>query len=705
MRLVLTAASMASGATLASGIALEQQTAVAANPIRKVVTMMQKMGKKLEEEAEAEEQLYEKFECYCKKTTGELQDAITKAEATGPITPEDIAAKKNEVTAIENAVKKLKGEKADDESSLAAAKVNREKEYEHFMEIYFEDHQTEEAAEGALQAMGVSTTDRPMPEVPSFVQEKSESGFGVGVGSRWLDPLLKAFERSKKASPEQKEKAVAFLQGKGQASPGDSADVTVYIEDVEHDAEEEIIDETNVEEHEKVDYGEVKKSKKHEISALLDQMERKMSAIGKLKVEIVNMGHDMEDGAETLAENKKMLGEVTKNCAEKASDWEERKKYRAEEQLALADAIKMLNSDDALELFKKTIKNPAFLQLGTSRRQALQQVKTMVDNLRSKKGHHSQALNFLALALSGRKADFSSVFKKIDEMVELMKKEQADDDSKKEYCNAEFETSAEKIKGIKKKVSELTAEVTSGKQDMERLDEEVAALRAGVKELDDSITEASANRKAEHAEYADLVSGNNAAVQLIGMAKNRLNKFYNPDLYVSSTTTTVNPLDPYALVQVHRHNADPVAVGTPPPAPGGDYKAKDGESNGVLKMMDTLIKDLEKEVTVAKVEEQNAQKEYEETVADAKEKRASDLKSAAAKEQSKTDIMADFTADKEDNKAQKTELKDAEKYLSDLHAECDWLLQNFDFRKEGRIEETESMKRAKAVLAGADFGF
>merc|ERR1712151_484224 len=49
------------------------------------------------------------------------------------------------------------------------------------------------------------------------------------------------------------------------------------------------------------------------------------------------------------------------------------------------------------------------------------------------------------------------------------------------------------------------------------------------------------------------------------------------------------------------------------------------------------------------------------------------------------------------------ELMATEKYISSLHAECDWLLQYFDARKAARAGEVESLKQAKAVLSGADY--
>eukprot|EP00933_Yihiella_yeosuensis_P035077 TRINITY_DN28530_c0_g1_i1.p1 TRINITY_DN28530_c0_g1~~TRINITY_DN28530_c0_g1_i1.p1 ORF type:complete len:715 (+),score=211.33 TRINITY_DN28530_c0_g1_i1:99-2243(+) len=681
---------------------------VNANPIRKVVTMLQKMSEKLGNEAEHEKELYEKFECYCKKTQKSLQDAIDAAESVGPITPEDIEAKKNEVKALQNEVKKLKSDKIDDEASLQSAKVNRDKEHTVYVKVVGEEKQTEHAAESALESLGVSTTEKPsFLELNSDSQKSnSHSGFGIGAGTSWLPELIHGFMHSKRATIVAKRKVAAFLEGKGKENPADMEDVKTYITDIEHEAEDDIVVEDKEEDKEVVDYTGVKTSKKAEIAALLDMMEKKMKAMGTLEVDIVNMQHDMANGAESLADNKKMLAEVAKSCASKASDWKERQTYRADEQVALAETIKMLNSDDALELFKNTIKSPALLQISQNRQKVLDQAKAIVDNLRSnpKNAKHHSALNFLALKLAGNQVDLSSVFKKIDGMVVLMKTEQRDDDSKKQYCNKAFDESAERIKGVSRNLEQISASLETGKQSVEKLAGEMKALKAGISDLDSSIAEASENRKAEHASFNELISGNTAAVKLLGMAKDRLNHFYNPSLAPNTATTTANPYD-LSLVQISEHNAraPTVEVGTPPPTFSGDYKARGEESNGILKMLDTLANDLEKEMTVSRTEESHSQKEYEETVAEAQRKRETDLKSIQGKAQSKADVESDLIEDKDAMSAKSTELHTAKKYVSDLHGECDWLLQNFDLRKQARVEETEGMTRAKAVLAGADF--
>merc|ERR1719272_1183799 len=55
-----------------------------ANPIRKVVTMLQMMTKKVTSEGEKEEELFDKFMCYCKNGASTLQGTIDDATAKIP---------------------------------------------------------------------------------------------------------------------------------------------------------------------------------------------------------------------------------------------------------------------------------------------------------------------------------------------------------------------------------------------------------------------------------------------------------------------------------------------------------------------------------------------------------------------------------------------------------------------------------------------
>merc|ERR1719313_999052 len=121
---------------------------------------------------------------------------------------------------------------------------------------------------------------------------------------------------------------------------------------------------TNAENGQIKAFGELMAAKEREVAALTQAIEEKMVRLGKLQVDIVEMKEDLDDTGKALLEDKKFLADLEKNCKTKAAEHEENQKLRAEEVLALSDTIKVLNDDDALELFKKTLPGAsAFLQL------------------------------------------------------------------------------------------------------------------------------------------------------------------------------------------------------------------------------------------------------------------------------------------------------------------------------------------------------
>merc|ERR1719517_307807 len=107
-------------------------------------------------------------------------------------------------------------------------------------------------------------------------------------------------------------------------------------------------------------------AKTDEIKALTASIETKTKKVGELGLSIASMKNELGDTQEALAEDKQFLADLEQGCDTKTKEWEERTQTRSEELLALADTIKVLNDDDALELFKKTLPGPSssFLQIG-----------------------------------------------------------------------------------------------------------------------------------------------------------------------------------------------------------------------------------------------------------------------------------------------------------------------------------------------------
>merc|ERR1719316_2015605 len=204
-----------------------------------------------------------------------------------------------------------------------------------------------------------------------------------------------------------------------------------------------------------------------------------------------------------------------------------------------------------------------------------------------------------------------------------------------------------------------------------------------------------------------------------------MQKFYNPKLYkpppkrelTEEERITLNmggtlaPTDPpggiagtgISLVQSDASSLSSSVAAPPPPPEASFGGAKTEESGGVLAMMDMMVSDLDKEMTQAQLEEKDAQGDYEETMADAADKRAKDSKDLSDKSAAKAGMEEELQAHTDAKKASETELKATMDYIQTLHNDCDFLLEYYQERKDARAGEIDAIGKAKAVLSGADF--
>jgi len=313
----------------------------------------------------------------------------------------------------------------------------------------------------------------------------------------------------------------------------------------------------------------------------------------------------------------------------------------------------------------------------------------------------------------------------IDDMVALLKQEQTDDESKKGYCNKEFDSLEDKTKILQHSIKDSEASMDDAKNGIAMLASDIKSLEEGIVTLDKAVAEATEQRRQENTDYKELMASDSAAKELLVFAINRLNKFYNPKIYNPAPKRelseearislnmggTLAPTSPpggisgtgiavLAQVSVHTHHQ---AAPPPPPEAVGAYKKKGEESSGVIAMIKLLIDDLEKELVAAETAEADAQTDYETMLKDSAQKRTVDTKALSQKSAAKADMEANLLAHKEKKGSTSQELAATFQVIHSLHSECDWLLQYFDVRKEARGEEIDSLKNAKAVLSGADY--
>jgi len=658
------------------------------NPIRKVVNLLQAMAKKVEKEGEEEKELYEKFMCYCKTGAADLGSAISESNAKVPSLQSDIEESQASSVRMKEELKKHQVDRAAAKTALAEATALREKEHAAYV------------AESTELKGYVSSLASAIPAI-----EAGMSGTGLLQAKlATVSQLRQAAGRDERLTDYDRDSVLSFLSGSVSGTSHyvpKGGEIVGILKDMKDGFDKDLAAVEEKEAESLSIFEELSKAKEREIASHTASIEKKTARVGELDLSVVRMQQELTEEEAALIENQKFLKDLDSDCATKSKEMEARVKTRGEELVAIHDTIKILNDDDALELFKKTLPGASLMQVGSGKKVRTARKAMMILRKVSHPSKEAGAdLRFLELALMGRKVDFSKVFKMIDDMIVILKQEQVDDDAKKEYCNMQLEQTKDKSKDLTDTIHDLEVDIEEKTGAIATLKDELKTLNAGITELDKLVAEATEQRKEENKEFTELMSDDTAAKELLAFAKNRLQKFYNPKLYKAPPKAETEFIQ---LVSVRKSGKQ--EPGPPPATWSKGYEKKGESSSGVIQMIDLLVRDLDKEMQEAETQEEFAQKAYEELMNDSAEKRAKDVKAIQVKESAIADNEEILTKDNGDLKAKKQEFMAVETYTSQLHAECDWLLQNFELRKSARAEETDALKQAKAVLAGADFSF
>merc|ERR1719160_814304 len=396
------------------------------NPIRRIVTLLQDMQKEIEAEGEKEEEAFEKFMCYCDGNT----DGMKKSAEEGAQKAAELSSK---LEALKAEKAQLEQELKDHQSSRETAKQDQEKaaslrakENEEFVAAAADMSTNIAAMKGAIAAL-----------------EKGMGSF-LQMGASQKEAVQRMVSSTSQLDEFQRESVMDLLQGKDTAQS--SGEITGMLKAMLEEMEGDLATAKKDEATAATGFEELSAAKASEIASATSAIESKTKRSGEVAVEVVQTQDDMEDTEKEVKETQAFIGDLATQCAEKKADWAERQKMRAEEISAISEAIKVLNDDDALDLFKKTIPSMVqtgmqFLQKSTKTDVAMRAKGLIVSLMQTGRAHTTQ-LSLMAAALKSKAVDFSKITEQIDGMIDVLGKEQADDDTQKAFCDEEFTKSA-----------------------------------------------------------------------------------------------------------------------------------------------------------------------------------------------------------------------------------------------------------------------
>jgi len=677
---------------------------VAANPIRKIVTLLQDMQKEIDAQGAKEKELYDKFMCFCDGGAEDLAKSAADAKATAETLTAQEAQDSAEKSSLEEDIQKHETDLAGAQADLEKATAIRGKEQSEFEAEYSDKKTNTESLSKAIISIehGMSS---------SSLMQLDDGGV--------YTQIKEAMRSSTTVTPGEKDSVLAFLDASSSSSSRAPSDQIVGILKAMSDEMTKNMEDLQTTEDENAKgFVELKASKTKEIAIAKESIFNKKTRAGELAVAIVQAQDGIDDSTSEAANAEKFLATLDVQCKTKKEEWAERCKTRTEEISAISEAISILNADDALDVFKKTAlvakaSRPVagFLQAEASDMRRLKKVSSVIEAAVGM--YKSQRLDLLQYNIDAQmrryrrhthkgkasSVDFGAIMKMIDNMVSVLTKEQADDESHKTWCNNELTKSEDESNAAKDKIEDLEASISELSDEISTAAEDIAQLQESISTLDKDVAEATVQRKEEHAEYLETAQLTKAAVELMGRAKNRLQKFYNPALYKAPPTTPA----PASLLQiraVHRHSK--VA---PPEAPEtfGSTYGKSKKSSGVLELMTMLQHELEASLATAEHEEKTAQEEYQKLMVESQATREQDGKSLTNKGAMKADLEGKLSEAKENKYTSHKEQENIWGYISELHGSCDFILDNFSLRKEARGSELESLKNAKAILSGASY--
>lgn len=648
------AALLCSASVQASGLSFDVAEAKK-RPTTKVVELLKGMQEQLESEAAEDEKTYENFKCWCTKNTEAKSKSVKAAQRA-------LKEKKLRADELVSKSQRLKGEIEASEDEMTAKGADLRKQ----TALRAQEHKeyADDKARLVGDLKGVDSAQASLTGNSTGFLQKS------GTQSSQAASLVKqlASRHARRFSSRDRETLDAFVEDPS----GGSSQVSGILQGMHDDFSADLAQIEADEAKRLAAFKQLAEALKEEIEAARTQVENKHSEMVDAREEAANLKWAIKDTVESIGDDAAFEEEVKKQCADMDAQWDKRSATRAEESEAISKAIETLNSEDAHDTFYKSV---SFLQesTGSVRRQLAAEVLGKASRLDARLSN---------LARQTKIDKFTKVKKAMDDMVAALKKEQQDEVEQKEYCVKSFRENDIATGDKTHEKEQLVAKEGTLKVKVDEKAQDITSLSSEIAEAKTQLVQASQNREEENKEFQRIIAEQRETQRLLKQALKVLGNFYNKK---------------QSLAQVSTHVQQPKA-----PQGFKDYKAN-GQSTGVMGMIQQLISDSEIQVAEATTAEAHAQKAYESfakdttTSVDAKEAEVADLKAGKAKtakaavqtRQSREGTERDLTA-LEDTKAE-------------LHDSCDFLMSNFDARQAARAEEMDSVDKAKAILSGATF--
>jgi len=665
-----------------------------ANPLSKVISLMDSLASKITAEGAAESSAFQEYVAWCDNAASNLRNEIKTGTSKKADLEAAISKASADISASESKIEDLSASISADESELGQATAVRVKEVATF-----------QASEGEL-VDAIDSLDRAIGILQKEMAKNPASL--AQVDTRNLNSMIKSLGAVIDAasfSVQDQKNLMALVQSQ-QASDSDDGELgapaaAVYkssssgifdvLEDLKEKAEGQLGELRKAEASTKHNFNMLKQSLDDQISADSKDLDDEKNLKSSNQEAQATAKGDLAETAKGLANDKGALATASTTCMTVAADHEATTKARTEELTVIATAKKILSETSSGAVGQSY----SFIQVvsatGSSLHTRADLANMEIVNVVKKlaKDHHSAALAQLASRIgavirygaSSGEDPFTKVRSLITDMIAKLKSEAESEATEKAYCDEELAKTEAKKSELENQLSKLTSKIdlaaakSAGlKQDVKDLQKELATLSREQAEADKIRAE---EKSAYDQAKAELELGISGVQKALGVLK---------DYYGGAA----------ALVQ-NANGAKFDALMQQPAAPEAHSKAG-GAGGSIIEILEVVESDFAKNLATEEAEEADALAVYEKSTQ--QNKLSNTMKGQDAKYKTKEfkgldKSISDLSGDRETTNSEQAAVLD---YYGKLKGRCIAKPESYGERKARREAEVAGLKEALSIL-------
>jgi len=638
----------------------------AARPVSRVVTILEDMVATLEKEAKQDEDTYEAMRCWCE--TGYTSKTLA------------LANNKDHVNALEASIdgyaagssrlhselEKLAYEVKENEEALATSTKLREEQITSFSA-------EEKDMLNSINAMGGALAALSKHQAASFLQ----------TGRRQVETAISTLRHTLHKHgvqfPEQRKvlSSLALLQTQDytqEYAPQSSA-VFGMLQGMKETFENNLAKSQGEETRNQADFEGVKAGKTEELAAGRSQADSKTQELANTDEKNAQASEDVVDTQATIAADTEFLENLKTQCKNVDAEYAERTSTRRTEIAAVSKALGFLSSDEAKDLFRRTLGSAAFIQKRSiaaslaPRREAASRIL-----IAAATKSRNPRIALLALKLRSPTGAFKTVRAAIKEDLRAMDDEKEEEIKHKDYCVDALQENGKELDQKSRAKETLEMQVADLTESIASREKEVKELTTTIDETHVELKQATEDRQKEGTDFQTTVADQRATQKLLDATLKVLKGVYSDATLLQESSDAA------------------------PPA-GFNSQEQSAPRKGVVGMIQQIIDNAKAMEGDAVKAEEESQQAYENFVNEINQSIVTMQKSIAAKKADKAKSEGQKVEDSESLSTVVEEIGHLDDGKKDLHDKCDWALANFGVRQQGRDKEVQALKESFNIIS------